>query len=96
MSTRIQDAMSKLAERSQSIIDRKYNGDAEAFKAHYLELFMRDCGKLWEKTEIKRIYMNDYNMFYDFETKAMEAIDSTEPMQFEAYENRMVKLIESE
>jgi hypothetical protein len=96
MSAKIQEAMQHYADRNQATIDKKFNGDVEAFKAKLLELFMRDCGKLWEKSEIKRIYMNDYNMFYDYETKALEAIDSTEPMLFDVYEARMVKLIDSD
>lgn len=96
MKSKIEIALDNLSIRKAKRIVEKYNSDAEAYKNKIYIDFMAMIGKEWKKDDIRRIYFNQYNMFYDFDTKAMEAINSNEKMDFSAFENKMIKLIDSE
>lgn len=94
--TKIELALENLASRKIKKIAEKYAGDKAEYKAKIFECLIQDCGNVWQKDDIKRVYMNKFNMFYDYETKALEAIDASAPIDFDGYENRMIKLIDSE
>jgi hypothetical protein len=58
-----------------------------------LEGAMAENGNVWKKDDKKRIYFNQFNIFYDYKTEALEAIDSREIMDYENFENKIVKSI---
>jgi len=94
--TNIQVALNALADRKQKKISEKYNGDRETYKTKVFESFLISIGKDWKKDDLHRVYLNDYNMFYDFETKVMEPINKNENMDFAGYEAKILKFINAE
>lgn len=93
MKSKIQQALeSKAALRAKKIAE-KYNGDKELFMKETFIGAMRRWGNTWIKDDKKRIYFNQWNMFYDFETEALEPIDYRESMDYEKFEKSVIGII---
>jgi hypothetical protein len=91
--SKIQQALETKAQARAKKIEEQYNGDKALFMKKTLEGAMAENGNVWQKDDKKRIYFNRFNLFYDYETEAIEAIDAREPMDYENFENKIVKSI---
>ena len=91
----VEQALEIKAEKNAAKIAAKYEGNKEVYKKKLLEGSMMSIGSVWEKDGYKRIYFNNYGVYYDFETESFieEKFYVEQKTDFDGFYKRLVSEI---